>query len=105
MSWVHTAVVSTTYIGPLEDLEINGCYGDKRVAGEGTSSDLSGEDKKVFVSGLKHSDEARVKRTSLAFQFTRTTINENDLQLIEQPKTKRRPRSARGPPSAETKAK
>jgi len=51
VSWAHTAVVSTTYIGPLEDLEINGCYGDKRVAGEGTSSDLSGEDKKVFVSG------------------------------------------------------
>jgi len=37
------------YIRPLEDLEISGSYGDKKVGREGTSSDLSCEDKRVFV--------------------------------------------------------
>lgn len=43
-------MVSITYIGALEDLEINGSRGDKKVGREGTSSDLGCEDKKVFVS-------------------------------------------------------
>lgn len=50
MSWGRPAIVSVSYIGPLEDLEVSGSYGDKKVGREGTSIDLSCEDKKAFVS-------------------------------------------------------
>ena len=52
--------------------------GDKRVGGEGTSSDLGGKDKRIFCLVVRHSDETKSKEVLSYFQFTQMTINENE---------------------------